>query len=356
MTLLIARSISEVLTPAPSTDRLIGVPNAQPPQPTDWEVRPTHRIHHVPYHLAQFWDRGVRQRVEDKTSRLAAARKQQQRKTGSATGLAAGEVPRDLREMAKRSPVVRGWARALEEPVRTYLVGQRQREDDAVAGDSAAEEMDSEDEELVFVGRDGAMRELREKREGWKMARREVAQETVDSGMVFDSFGSDETAAVKSVYSWLCWTPMMLTGAQALACPHHFGLLRPRVTLRDAPESLAPRCLRRPQASRPAGGIATTTASMGALLNTVTRTVRFGCRSRTSSLGRRYHEGREPDRIGHCGLRHCLSSNTHVLETMKKHAVTSPLRDGYLLEHHRACLSFPHPRSSLDDCQYSNPV
>lgn len=170
------------------------VPNVQPPLPTDWEVHPTHPIHRVPYQLAQFWDRGIRQNVEDKTLKLQAARKKQQLQTGRATGLGVGEVPRDLRESAKRSPVVRTWVRALEEPVRQYLCQHAAGPDDV---DSAAEEMDSEDEEIVFVGRNGAMRELREKKTRWKMARREVSSETVEAGMVMDSFGDDETAAFK---------------------------------------------------------------------------------------------------------------------------------------------------------------
>ncbi|KAG5916686.1 hypothetical protein E4U42_007550, partial [Claviceps africana] len=47
-------------------DRLVGVPNVQPPLPSDWEVRPTHPARRVPYSVAQFWDRGVRQRLEEK--------------------------------------------------------------------------------------------------------------------------------------------------------------------------------------------------------------------------------------------------------------------------------------------------
>ncbi|KAF4982446.1 hypothetical protein FZEAL_1964 [Fusarium zealandicum] len=183
-------------------DRLMHVPNVQPPLPTDFEVHATHPVHRVPYQLAQFWDRGVRQSVEDKTVRLQTARKKQQLKSGSATGLGAGEVPRDLRDASKRSPVVRTWVRALEEPVRQFLCSQESMtEAEAVAADedadSAAEQMDSEDEEIVFVGRNGAMRELREKKARWRHAHREVSQETVDSGMVFDSFGADETAAFK---------------------------------------------------------------------------------------------------------------------------------------------------------------
>ncbi|KAL7924315.1 R3H-associated N-terminal domain-containing protein [Trichoderma austrokoningii] len=183
-------------------DRLADVPNVQPPEPIDWEVHPTHPIHRVPYQLAQFWDHGVRQRIQDKTARLQAARKKQQLKAGSATGLGVGEVPRDLRESTKRSPVIRTWVRALEEPVRQYVVNEKKQQRGAVDDDvdSAAEEMDSDDEEIVFVGRNGRMRDLQQKRAAaaqYKMAHREVSQETVDSGLLFDSFGDDETAAFK---------------------------------------------------------------------------------------------------------------------------------------------------------------
>ena len=234
-----------------NTDRLMHVPNVQPPQPGDWEVHPTHPTHHTPYQLAQFWDRGVRQRVEDRTAKLQAQRKAQQLKSGSATGLGVGQVPRDLRETAKRSPAVRGWVRALEEPVRLFLRApgqgdnekreeeeEKQKEKDkkekkkkekekekevsdsddydhdghhdrpssseGVDGKDATavdvqDGLDSEDEEIVFVGRRGAMKELREKKAagGWKKAHREVEQQKVDSGMVFDSFDNDEGASFK---------------------------------------------------------------------------------------------------------------------------------------------------------------
>lgn len=169
----------------------MGVPNAQPPQPADWEVRPTHSSHRVPYQLAQYWDRGVRQRVEDKTARLAAQRKKQQLAMGSATGLGKGEVPRDLRETAKRSPAVRGWVRALEEPVRQFLHSRADSSED-----DDQEGLDSEDEEIVFVGRKAAAAEGGP-RGGWRMAHRQVEKETVDQGMVFDSFGDDDGAAFK---------------------------------------------------------------------------------------------------------------------------------------------------------------
>ncbi|KAK1241341.1 hypothetical protein MKX08_001315 [Trichoderma sp. CBMAI-0020] len=230
-------SQTQVADDEADADRLVDVPNVQPPEPIDWEVHPTHPIHRVPYQLAQFWDHGVRQRIQDKTAKLQAARKKQQLKAGSATGLGIGEVPRDLRESTKRSPVIRTWVKALEEPVRQYMANERQRrraeEQRRQAGngrdedvDSAAEEMDSDDEEIVFVGRNGRMRDMQQKRAAaaaaqYRMAHREVSQETVDSGLLFDSFGDDlETAAFKR---WL---------AHAIA--DYYGLTSRSVTLANA--------------------------------------------------------------------------------------------------------------------------
>lgn len=41
------------------------------------------------------------------------------------------------------------------------------------------------------------MRELQEKKARWRAAHREISRETVDSGVVFDSFGDDESASFK---------------------------------------------------------------------------------------------------------------------------------------------------------------
>lgn len=165
-----------------TTDRLIGVPNAQPPQPIDYLPRATHPVTHVPYHVAQDWDAGLRKRKEEKTAGLAAARKRQQRQNGSATGLGIGEVSRDVRDSTKRTPVMKTWVRELEEPVRRFVTGSRMEDED---GDE-----DMEDE-LLFTGR-------REKEGGWKKARRELG-DRVESGMVFEPVGGDEAASVKYV-------------------------------------------------------------------------------------------------------------------------------------------------------------
>lgn len=218
------------------SDRLVGVPNVQPPLPSDWEVRPTHPVHRTPYQLAQFWDRGIRQRVEDRAAALQAARIKQQRKAGSATGLGVGKVPRDLRESAKRSPAIRSWIRALEEPVRRYLVSEQVRSD-ALADDSAAEDMDSDDEEIVFVGRSGATRELGERRQaGYRRAWRQVEQKTVDSGVVFDSFGDGERAAFQcdlqpGLVSHMCCANQGCRRWLAHSISDYYGLASHSVTL-----------------------------------------------------------------------------------------------------------------------------
>lgn len=182
-------------------DRLIGVPNAQPPQPGDWDVQPTHPIHRVPYQIAQFWDRGVRDRVEDKTKRLQLARKKQQLLCGSATGLGVGEVPRDLRETAKRTPAVKDWVRTIEEPVRQFMRDQHVllTGSTIASEESDDDDADSEEEEIVFAGRTDAMRELQEKKNRWRKAHREKARDQSDSGVVFDSFGDDDSASFKYV-------------------------------------------------------------------------------------------------------------------------------------------------------------
>ena len=155
------------------------VPNAQPPQPFDWEPRPTHPVHHVPYQVAAAWELRVRADVEAKEA-TAARHKQQQTQTLGDDAVT-GRVPRELFLRAKKTPAVRTWVRTLEEPVRQYLVDRR------VAQEAEAEESDdTEDEEIVFVGRNGSMRD------GWKKARRQVPEGDAEEGIVFDALGDDD--------------------------------------------------------------------------------------------------------------------------------------------------------------------
>lgn len=215
-------------------DHLMHVPNAQLPLPSDWQVHPTHPVHHnLPYHVAQFWDRGLCKYVNETRAAAAVLRRNQiiaqqsgisvdkafqnqmskskangkgkprmPKGPGSVISVATSEagsefstfhvpastiglVTRQLRVAAKRTPAVKLWVRAIEVPIRQYVVSESIRlsdlsdlsdlggsadgqSDNGVAvnaGDDEefAVESDSEDE-VVFIGR----RILQQKTESWK--------------------------------------------------------------------------------------------------------------------------------------------------------------------------------------------
>ncbi|KAK1771513.1 R3H-associated N-terminal domain-containing protein [Phialemonium atrogriseum] len=151
-------------------DRLVHIPNVEPPLPADWNVGPTHPVHHVPYQLAQFWDKGLRERVEERKAAFSSRRRAGTGAGSTGAAAAAGRVPRDLRATAKRTPAVKGWLRVLEEPVRRFMVERGVAVEcasasAAAAAAAAAEEArglednaDSDDEQIVFVGRNRGSR------------------------------------------------------------------------------------------------------------------------------------------------------------------------------------------------------
>ncbi|KAI1876890.1 uncharacterized protein JN550_000962 [Neoarthrinium moseri] len=157
-------------------DRLMHVPNVQPPEPIDYEPRPTHPVQYVPYQVAAIWDSRLRSDVEAKKA-AAARRKQMQTQTLGDENVH-GRVPRELFVRAKKIPAVKTWVRSLEEPVRKFLIDR----DVAKLADTDSD--DTEDEEIVFVGRNGSMRD------GWKKARREGHKD--ETGMLFDALGEDD--------------------------------------------------------------------------------------------------------------------------------------------------------------------
>ncbi|KAI3343015.1 R3H-associated N-terminal domain-containing protein [Ustulina deusta] len=201
-------------------DRLLHVPNAVPPEPEDYIPRPTHPVHHVPYQLAAAWELRVRAEVERRNAALARRKQARTRTLGD--DAVAGRVPRELCQRAKKTPAVRTWVRSLEEPVRKYLVESEVARDgdaDLKTDDSdSSSGLDSEDEEIVFVGRNGSMRDGKGRgKEGngrngghdakkaaasavggqWKKARRDEKGSgvTQDEGMLFDAFGDKDGGA-----------------------------------------------------------------------------------------------------------------------------------------------------------------
>ncbi|KAK4034736.1 R3H-associated N-terminal domain-containing protein [Parachaetomium inaequale] len=203
-------------------DRLLHVPNVVPPLPSDWQICPTHRVlPPVPYQLAQYWDKGLRERVE-------AQQQQQQQQhrhrhhhhkhnpshlRGSGSDVpGVGHVPRDLRNTAKRTPAVKAWLRVLEEPVREFVIERGlavvaaatpapERERDGGEG-SSSDETDPDDDEIVFVGRSGrTMRDGKPLPPSWKKAHRHVAgQQGEERGMVLEM---EEEAGGGAFKRWL---------------------------------------------------------------------------------------------------------------------------------------------------------
>jgi hypothetical protein len=132
-------------------DRLLSNPHAQPPLPSDWAVCPTHNAHSVPYFLAPLWDTEFARKA---AARKAAAAERTQ--PASREEAAAQKVTRDLRAKLKRAQGAKGLLQDLELEVRGF-VQQWEEKQRQLEKEGLIEETDSEDEEIVFVGRNGAM-------------------------------------------------------------------------------------------------------------------------------------------------------------------------------------------------------
>ena len=90
-------------------------------------------------------------RVETEKRHHSAMRKQAQASHGST-----GTIPRELREKLKRAKAAKGLLKDLEEQVRVFV----KKWEDSTAKEEPAPELDSEDEEIVFVGRNGQMNDM----------------------------------------------------------------------------------------------------------------------------------------------------------------------------------------------------
>lgn len=133
-------------------------------------------MHTVPYYLAPLWESGVRRRAEE-----AAASKKNKGMKKSGVQEQKGRVPQELRQKMKKAKGAKTLLQELEEEVRAFV-----REWEAGMGKLDEVEMDSEDEEIVFVGRNGAMSD--EQRET-------VEEELEREKLVFDALIDDNGAS-----------------------------------------------------------------------------------------------------------------------------------------------------------------
>lgn len=135
-------------------DHLLNNPHAEPPLPRDWEVHPTHRVKHVPYYLAPLWDGGLKRQSNER--KTAAAAQKAATKTVANNPTTPGIVPKELREKLKRSRGAKGLLMDLEGEVRKFVADWEEKERIAELEGLPADP-DSEDDEIVFVGRNGQM-------------------------------------------------------------------------------------------------------------------------------------------------------------------------------------------------------
>ena len=118
--------------------------------PSDWEVHPTYPRHAVPYFLAPLWDQEIAAKAEAKKKKQMAARKEAQAKDEGQ-----GHVPKELREKLKKAKAAKGLLKDLEEQVRMFVESWEEK-----AKDQGKPELDSEDDEIVFIGRNGLMHDV----------------------------------------------------------------------------------------------------------------------------------------------------------------------------------------------------
>jgi hypothetical protein len=139
----------------------------------------------VPYYLAPLWDAGVRHRAEE----LSAAKKARgaAKKAGGSgvEGDQKGRVPQELRQKLKKAKGARTLLQDLEEEIREFLMEWEMKKESL--GRSAEElELDSEDEEIVFVGKNGTMSDEQ---------RKAVEKELEKEKLIFDSLADDHGAS-----------------------------------------------------------------------------------------------------------------------------------------------------------------
>jgi len=164
-------------------DRLLNNPHAEPPTPRDWEVHPTHRVKNVPYYLAPLWDAGLRRQQNERKVIFNAQKAAT--KTVANKPTTPGVVPKELREKLKRSRGAKGLLMDLEGEVRKFVEDWEEKERRAEQ-DGLPADPDSEDDEIVFVGRNGQTHDQMKEEERIK---RELMLFETPEGDVGGSFG-----------------------------------------------------------------------------------------------------------------------------------------------------------------------
>ncbi|EXJ54961.1 uncharacterized protein A1O5_12872 [Cladophialophora psammophila CBS 110553] len=184
-------------------DRLLSNPWAVPPLPSDWEVRPTYPRRTVPYYLAPLWDaaefqRTVESKLRGRRNSIRSHGRRVQNTGMSPMEEAATSIPKEVRAKLKRAKAAKGLLQDLEETVRAFVRKWNEREI-RLRRDGLHDiplTSDSEDEEIVFIGRNGAMHDSpgKEQRDRGEMEWDEEGTIGTEK-MVFEGLDKDKGAA-----------------------------------------------------------------------------------------------------------------------------------------------------------------
>jgi hypothetical protein len=104
----------------------------------------------VPYYLAPLWD--LKYAKESAARKEKAVKVQKKREAAEGTG----HVPKELKDKLKRAKGAKLLLQDLESEVRSFVASWEAREQEAKVDNGCALD-DSEDDEIVFVGRQGTM-------------------------------------------------------------------------------------------------------------------------------------------------------------------------------------------------------
>ena len=155
----------------------------------------------VPYFLAPLWDVEIAARKESERKRRIA-RARANAGLANVKNEAVGYVPRDLRQKLKRAKGAKQMLQDLEEEVRSFVISWEEKQKSlAKAG---LQDVDSEEEEIVFVGRNGQMHDMpsstRRIQNNYGQTQREklmidsaVDDKNASFGLVFVAFGVSMT-------------------------------------------------------------------------------------------------------------------------------------------------------------------
>ena len=105
----------------------------------------------MPYYLAPLWDANIATRALDERQKTKSGKRQ------TAEQQSVDKVPKELRGKLKKAKAAKGLLQDLEEQVRAFVKSWEEKMKRAQHDEP---EMDSEDEEIVFVGRNGQMNDM----------------------------------------------------------------------------------------------------------------------------------------------------------------------------------------------------